>query len=107
MDIDFSKLKILDSKILFKFCDETAGKQFKKTTDWGFEMKNMQEDVQTPKWGKVIKAGEKSNYKENDYILMKPLMWTESFSEDVEDKFWMTNDDQVMAASKTSPEGTI
>lgn len=92
--------------IIFSFLQDVESGTFNNTTTWGLEMRNKQEDIKTPRWGRVERIGSEvpSHVQVGTYILVEQLMWTESFKVN-EVKKWNTSFEKVLATSETEPTG--
>jgi co-chaperonin GroES (HSP10) len=98
-----TKLKTLHTNLLFRFEDELVTsrgiKQFKQTTEWGFQLgASMDSNTKSPRWGIVVAVGEKidSDIKPGMRVLVEALKWTEGVSYGSE-TVWLTNQDYVLA----------
>ena len=96
-----AKIKAISNHIIFQFEDEMTKhmgvRQFKDTTDWGFEIAISDESVQKPRWGKVIAIGPKcdKHIKPGSRILIDALKWTNDIQVDGE-SYWRTDSDNVL-----------
>lgn len=100
-------MKPTRQNIEFEFLEDIADGGFKNNTDWGFEIRDRVEDVKIPRWGKVRGVGaEVTGVEIGDYILIEPLMWTESLTYKG-DKYRFTNEEKVLAKSKSKPIGIV
>lgn len=94
-------LRPLNHSILFKFLDETTGKEgrFSERTRSGLVIPTLQQTQKGERWGQVIAVGPDAvGVAEGDYILIEPLMWTVNGQFEGQ-KIWKTNADKVMAVS--------
>jgi hypothetical protein len=84
-----------EDKILLK--DDTHKKQFKDTTNWGFEMTSAENSMERPRWVIVVSVGEEvTTIKPGDRVLVTALKWTTAMSIDNID-YWKTDINQVLA----------
>lgn len=102
------KLKPLGKTILFRFLDETRGKQgvFSERTRSGLIVPTLKKAQHDERWGEVIAVGsEVAGLKEGDYILIQALGWMvganiETGAEGVNaHRVWKTLPEKVMAVS--------
>jgi hypothetical protein len=105
---DVTKYRPLRNGIIFSFIQDVADGTFNNKTEWGFEVRNKREDIQTPRWGVVESIGRDvpEHIKIGTYILIEQLMWTEAFKV-AEIKKWNTNYDKVLATSEVEPKGLL
>lgn len=98
-----SEVKVLEDGIIFKFLEDTSSGAFQNATNWGFIVKDRDNDVQYPRWGQALTVGRKVKYVvPGDYILIENLQWTNALHYE-EDKFWKTNESKVLLVSKDKP----
>ena len=98
------KLEVTDNNILFHFANDTVSGGFVNKTSWGFEVQDRTGDSKKPRWAKVIATGPKvKNVVKGDYVLIEALRWTNAIKFE-DQKFWATNENEVMAVSKERPQ---
>lgn len=94
-------LRPLNNSILFKFLDQTSGKEgrFSERTRSGLVIPTLQQTQKGERWGQVVVVGPNvEDVSAGDYILIEPLMWSMNGVFDGE-KIWKTNADKIMAVS--------
>lgn len=98
-------LSTIDDGILFKFVEDIVGGQFNNRTEWGLIIKDKIDDVKRPRWAKVLVTGPKVKYvTKGQYILIENLRWTNAL-EYGNEKFWKTNESEVIMVSDDEPTG--
>lgn len=98
-------LSTIDDGILFKFLEDISGGQFNNRTEWGLIIKDKVDDVKRPRWAKVLVTGPKvKNVSIGQYILIENLRWTNALEYNGE-KFWKTNEREVIMTSDEEPKG--
>lgn len=103
--MSFPNLRCPKSRIIFQFVQGVTSGSFNNKTDWGFEIKKPTEDVQRPRWAKVMVVGKDvKSVKPGNFILVEPLMWTLSFTHNG-DKYWATAEEKLIAMSEEEPKG--
>lgn len=97
------QIRPLHDGIIFRFNDATVShdgaqkRQFKESTDWGFEFSNTDDTTQNPRWGTVVSIGpDVKEVKAGDSVLITALKWTNAFELNG-DRHWKTDEDQVLA----------
>lgn len=108
---NLSKIKPINTKILFQFVEDVDCVSFKTVSNSGIVLvENQSEQVKTPRWGKVLAVGDQIENEEvsvGEYILIEPLGWTNAMSLEstqAAEKFWFTQLDKIMCVSDTLPE---
>lgn len=103
-------IKPLGNNIIFKFLYDTDSDtgMFQDQTESGIQiLKNHEDTTKSPRWGKIVALGsEVTDISLTDYILIEPLMWTDSVTHDGS-KYWSTNIDKIMCVSETNPETSL
>lgn len=99
-----SDIKVLADGIIFKFVEDISNKAFQNKTDWGFIVKDRENDVKHPRWGQALVVGPTTKHvKVGDYILIENLQWTNGLTY-MEEKFWKTNESKVIMVSEEAPK---
>lgn len=100
------EIRPIQSKIIFRFLQETHRNGFINVTKNGIIVEAPFDDPKIPRWGETLKVGEDvSKVLSNEYILIEPLMWTEFFIDDDGLKSWSTDESKIMAKSTQEPTG--
>ena len=96
-------IKPLGNKINFVFIDDIIGEHFEITTTTGIIIKEAAlTTANENRWGKVLAVGNEVNtVKVGDYILIEKLKWTNAVHLPNNEKFWQTDEEQVLAISET------
>lgn len=102
---NLSNHKIIGNKFIFQFIEDITNSSFNNKTSWGFEVKNVRDDIKTPRWGKVVKVGHTvESLNVNDYVLIEPLMWTHGF--EIEGtKYWCSATEKIIGHMEQEPTG--
>lgn len=102
------KLKPLGKTILFRFLDETRGKQgvFSERTRSGLIVPTLKKAQHDERWAVVVSVGpEVATLKDGDYILIEALGWMVGANIDTGDdgvnsrRVWKTLPEKIMAVS--------
>jgi len=95
------QVKPLNNYILFKFLDETTGKQGAFVEKHGmFIIPKTTNTQKVHRWGKVVAVGPKvDGVSPGDYILIEALMWMEGVKLSETEKVWKTDDTKVLAVA--------
>lgn len=108
---DFTKIKPVNTKILFKFVDDISSGTFNTTSKQGIVMvEDEQRKLKENRWGEVIAIGpgvEDDIVAPNEYILIEALGWTTAMTlDDAHDaeKFWFTELEKVMCVAFDKPD---
>lgn len=103
--MSFPNLRCPKQRILFQFCQGVTRGSFDNKTEWGFEIKKPTEDVNRPRWAKVMVVGKDvTAVTPGQYILVEPMMWTLSFTH-LGEKYWATAQNKLIAMSEVEPKG--
>lgn len=95
----------IERGILFKFIEDIENKTFSNKTNAGIVIKDKFNDMQRPRWGKILVVGPQvTKLTVGDYVLIENLQWTTALRYK-DDTFWKTNEDKVMMVSKNKPVG--
>lgn len=92
-------MRAIRNHIIFRFKEDVDAKGFfKKTTDWGLEIRGQVDDsAKAPRWVQVINAGPDCEHVHaGDEILVKPLMWSVRFKYDGVE-YWRTDETKLVA----------
>lgn len=97
-------MRLLRDSITFKFYSEVSGGTFTKATDWGFQIRNANEDMKKPQWALVLDVGPKVKHvKAGNYVLIDSLRWTNKSQYNGE-SYWRTTEKDVILVSDTPPQ---
>lgn len=97
------KLELLNDSIAFSFLQEVSSGSFDNKTEWGFVIKNKENDVKHARWGIVLDVGpEVKHVSKKDFILIEPLMWTNKVKIN-NMNIWRTAEPYVIGLSKVKP----
>lgn len=98
------RISVIEDGVIFKFVEDITNKTFENKTDWGFIVKDRNNDMKRPRWGKVCAIGPKvTQFDVGDFVLIEHLQWTSGLNYNG-DKFWKTNESRVIMTSKSEPK---
>jgi len=100
-------LELVGKKIAFEFLEDQSSNGFSNRTRGGIYYREETENqLDKGRWGRVLLIG--PDVKEvscGDYVLVEPLRWTTGLTVgESEEKFWMTEEKDIMAISDGYPE---
>ena len=107
---DMSKIKPINTKILFQFLEDLDNTHFNSKTKGGlFVVENNENQVNKNRWGKVIAVGPMVDglVEPEEYVLIEALGWTNGMTmDDGQDaeRFWFTDVEKVICVSEEKPE---
>lgn len=93
--------------IAFKFLQDVELGKFHTRTESGIIVKEDEDkQMSEPRWGIALSVGDEvTDVKEGDYILITPLRWTTELEiDDYSEKFWITDEKEVMLISDEKPQ---
>lgn len=105
---DLTKIKPINTKILFQFVEDLDNSQFHGKSKGGiYIVEHDHEQVKLPRWGKVLNVGRDVELvAKGEYILMEALGWTNGMTMTGnvhDDRFWFTDESKVMCVTDEAP----
>ena len=103
-----SKLRAIRNHILFQFEEDyvyhMGAKQFKSTTDWGFEIVRSDESTQEARWVRIVSVGPEADedLKPGMRVLVEPLKWTRGVTFEGEE-YSRTDSDCILLIDESVP----